>query len=625
MAAPRGPASVHGDRKATSIADLRMDFGIMAAFASTDATAEGVLVLAAAALVASTLASTPGWACEACALLVIAAGTVAVATACIRGSPSSSTVRQCHCRQGASDGHALGCCSPVLLLGALIAVRSRDSLPCGPLRAYIWAAIGCAVQPLLFQLLGRSAVSARVGVHMLGLTLGALPALALAGTTEAGLALAVLVLHAAAFDWAVARVRGSFTIGEAATLAQAVAILLVDALLMTACEQEARGTARSSLASLGDTVAGGPLCAINRPTDALASEALLVGGLALTAVLAGALQLMRRSGILTPTSPPYAGGAVLVALTALLLGGVLLPWLGSLVRQEAFAWLLDFLTAPGRPLLVAYWGGTIPLACLAAARIAPPRPEETPRALGGAVPAAPGPHRARLLLARKVYHLYAVALFAPGILLQPALLQVAFAGVLPIFALLELVRIEQLPPLARPLQAFLAPFLDARDAGPLILTHLYLLLGCAVPVWLGTVAPPPSLAPSVGGGMARAAVPYAGVLVLGVGDAFASAVGVHAGRTRWPGSRKTLEGSAAGAASTLAVLAMLLRLDGAAERSVSSTHAAWDQQPGVLAWAGISACTALAFVLEAFTLQIDNLFLPLFYQTLLLTVAARLS
>ena len=34
------------------------------------------------------------------------------------------------------------------------------------------------------------------------------------------------------------------------------------------------------------------------------------------------------------------------------------------------------------------------------------------------------------------------------------------------------------------LQSFLISFIDYRDNGPLILTHLSLLLGCATPVWL---------------------------------------------------------------------------------------------------------------------------------------------
>ena len=39
-------------------------------------------------------------------------------------------------------------------------------------------------------------------------------------------------------------------------------------------------------------------------------------------------------------------------------------------------------------------------------------------------------------------------------------------------------------------------------------------------------------------------------------------------------------------------------------------------------WAAVAVCTVLTCVLEAFTTQIDNLFLPLFYSASLLAAAA---
>lgn len=39
-------------------------------------------------------------------------------------------------------------------------------------------------------------------------------------------------------------------------------------------------------------------------------------------------------------------------------------------------------------------------------------------------------------------------------------------------------------PLGKWLHDVLEPFLDASDSGPLVLTHLYLLLGFSLPVWL---------------------------------------------------------------------------------------------------------------------------------------------
>ena len=74
-------------------------------------------------------------------------------------------------------------------------------------------------------------------------------------------------------------------------------------------------------------------------------------------------------------------------------------------------------------------------------------------------------------------------------------------------------------------------------------------------------------------------------------------------------SRKTLEGTAAAIASVLLALA-------AAVRAMNG------RMPTTRAWVGLSGCTVLACALEAITSQIDNLFLPLFYQTALLIAAA---
>ncbi|CAM9299301.1 unnamed protein product [Lampetra planeri] len=80
------------------------------------------------------------------------------------------------------------------------------------------------------------------------------------------------------------------------------------------------------------------------------------------------------------------------------------------------------------------------------------------------------------------------------------------------------------------------------DSGPLILTHIYLLLGMSLPVWL---FPAPCASRGVLPG-AGGLVPYAGVLAVGVGDTVASVFGQPPwGKIRCPARReKTLEGTA---------------------------------------------------------------------------------
>lgn len=100
--------------------------------------------------------------------------------------------------------------------------------------------------------------------------------------------------------------------------------------------------------------------------------------------------------------------------------------------------------------------------------------------------------------------------------------------------------------------------------------------------------------------------------MLGVGDALASVVGTHLGSHRWPGSRKTVEGSAA---ALLSMMAALWAAD-----CYLRPHESAAAGPGP--WAALLVVTAAACALEAVTDQIDNLFLPLYYLAALLAVAS---
>jgi dolichol kinase len=136
------------------------------------------------------------------------------------------------------------------------------------------------------------------------------------------------------------------------------------------------------------------------------------------------------------------------------------------------------------------------------------------------------------------------------------------------------------------------------------------------------------------------AAPLAGVLVLGVGDAVAAVVGVFFGRRRWPGGAKTVEGSVAAVISMLLALCALGWLMGWVvgfqEGAQLGWRNAWEQgwaQGGQAVWAlvggagaaeewlRVAVCTVIVCLLEAFTLQIDNLFLPLAFMVALQVAA----
>lgn len=198
------------------------------------------------------------------------------------------------------------------------------------------------------------------------------------------------------------------------------------------------------------------------------------------------------------------------------------------------------------------------------------------------------------ILVRKYYHLMATAMFVPALILQAGFLRLAFGVALAAFLVLELLRVGRVPPFGRPIDAFMQAFVDSRDSGALIASHFSLLLGCAVPVWL-----------SRQGASDRPLAPFAGILSLGIGDTMASVVGYQFGRVRVSRhSRKTAEGTLAG------ILSMFLAA------CALAPHVAAPPQ-SLAEWAAVFAATSAAGLLEAYTRQLDNAFVPLVYFALL--------
>ncbi|KAL8703785.1 MAG: hypothetical protein Q9201_003050 [Fulgogasparrea decipioides] len=150
---------------------------------------------------------------------------------------------------------------------------------------------------------------------------------------------------------------------------------------------------------------------------------------------------------------------------------------------------------------------------------------------------------------RKVFHGMMVVMFLPTIFVDPTFVALALILVFAIFLLLDLFRASQLPPLSRPLTNFLAPYVDGRDhRGPVIVSHIFLLIGCSTPLWLSLASLERS-GPCPWEGWevpTRDLSMISGVVCVGMGDAAASLIGRRYGRRRWCWSGgKSLEGSAA--------------------------------------------------------------------------------
>jgi len=193
---------------------------------------------------------------------------------------------------------------------------------------------------------------------------------------------------------------------------------------------------------------------------------------------------------------------------------------------------------------------------------------------------------------RKFFHGLAVVMFIPGIALDPAFSHLSFSIAFSLFIFAEYVRYFALYPFSATVHLFMNEFIDEKDGGTAIMSHFYLLTGCAAAVWLE--GPSDALA-------------FSGVLVLGIGDAMASVVGKRWGKHQWTiNSPKTLEGTVGFLISTLAG-AWVLRVTGISEAFSTTRY-----------------CLAalLTALLEAFSHQNDNLTLPLFLWALLILLHA---
>ncbi|XP_058223303.1 dolichol kinase EVAN isoform X2 [Rhododendron vialii] len=198
------------------------------------------------------------------------------------------------------------------------------------------------------------------------------------------------------------------------------------------------------------------------------------------------------------------------------------------------------------------------------------------------------------ILLRKYYHLMAVLMFLPALIFQPKFLDLAFGAALAVFLVLEIIRVWRIWPLGQLVHQFMNAFTDHRDSDLLIVSHFSLLLGCALPIWMSS------------GFNDRPLAPFAGILSLGIGDTMASMVGHKYGVLRWSKTgKKTVEGTAAGITSVLVACSVLLPL-------LATTGYIFTQH-----WFSLLLAVTVSGLLEAYTAQLDNAFIPLVFYSLL--------
>lgn len=78
------------------------------------------------------------------------------------------------------------------------------------------------------------------------------------------------------------------------------------------------------------------------------------------------------------------------------------------------------------------------------------------------------------------YHILAMALFTPALLLEPQLLSISLAIAAALLVVVEVLRVGNVPILGPKIHRFMTSFIDSRDAGALLVSHFSLLAGASL-------------------------------------------------------------------------------------------------------------------------------------------------
>jgi dolichol kinase len=185
------------------------------------------------------------------------------------------------------------------------------------------------------------------------------------------------------------------------------------------------------------------------------------------------------------------------------------------------------------------------------------------------------------IIKRKLFHLLALLIYIPGIkYMDTDLLLLISLIITYLFILIEIIRNKiKTNILINKLNFYLIKNIDDRDHEKFILTHLFLLFGCYSSLLFSEIEKDQKY------------LGYVGLVILGVGDSMASVIGSKFGQRKiFPPTNKTLEGTISAVLSTIFILMSLSSEFISIKTLISIT---------------------LIFLYEGFTLEIDNLVLPL--------------
>ncbi|EGW31498.1 dolichol kinase [Spathaspora passalidarum NRRL Y-27907] len=194
---------------------------------------------------------------------------------------------------------------------------------------------------------------------------------------------------------------------------------------------------------------------------------------------------------------------------------------------------------------------------------------------------------------RKIWHVFVIVVltFTPSILFdQIEFTLLSLYGVLIIFILVELLRLNEITQVGEFLAEQLSQFQDSKDVG-INISYIYLLAGVTFPITYDYVI----------NGNNVTIVRYFGLLTLGVGDTFASIIGRRFGSYKWKGSNKSVQGSVAFVVSVFAAIYL-----------IEYAFAARVDYTNVRNWENVLVAVILGAVLEGTADLNDNLLVPVF-------------
>ncbi len=355
----------------------------------------------------------------------------------------------------------------------------------------------------------------------------------------------------------------SFTIGESAIICQGVTYFLIDFLLFFM--KRANISISTDITNLVAT--------IRRSESHALVSALLFSTLAITLLLSPVFYCFAKyakteKDYIVYSFAFYVGivlnvAAILIPVVSIVLGDPIFKFLSSFVNISSLA-------------LIAYWLTLLALSAAILIWNADCKNTRTARLIPN-------------IIVRKSFHFIAVFIYVPGIRFYPDLMKVASCLAVMLMIVLEYVRVFKIYPFANLIHKYMISFVDERDNGCVIVTHIYLLLGFSVPIWMFSFSLDPSPLYYL--------IPYAGVISLGFGDAFASIIGTLYGKIRIPGTKKTITGTAACIASQFIASLLILAL--------------YHCHISLVELLNLFLCMLFVGFIEAITLQIDNLIMPL--------------